>query len=66
MKTKKILGAAIGNCIHVAGLMNFLALAEQEGYTTLFLGPAVPIPKLVQSIKEQEPDIVAVSYRLTP
>jgi hypothetical protein len=66
VKTKKILGAAIGNCIHVAGLMNFLALAEREGYTTLFLGPAVSIPKLVQSIKEQEPEIVAVSYRLTP
>ena len=65
MRKRKILGAAIGNCIHVAGLMNFLTLAEQEGYTTIFLGPAVPIPKLVQSIKEQEPEIVAVSYRLT-
>ena len=65
MKKGKILGAAIGNCIHVAGLMNFLTLAEREGYTTIFLGPAVSIPKLVQSIKEQEPDIVAVSYRLT-
>jgi len=65
VKTKKIIGAAIGNCIHVAGLMNFLVLAEQEGYTTIFLGPAVPIAKLVQSIKEHEPDVVAVSYRLT-
>jgi methylmalonyl-CoA mutase cobalamin-binding subunit len=65
MKRGKILGAAIGNCIHVAGLMNFLALAEQEGYTTVFIGSAVPIQKLVQSIKEQDPDIVAVSYRLT-
>ena len=65
VKKGKILGAAIGNCIHVAGLMNFLALAEREGYTTIFLGPAVPIPRLVQSIKEHEPEIVAVSYRLT-
>ena len=65
MKGEKILGAAIGNCIHVAGLMNFLALAERESYTTIFLGPAVPILKLVQSIKEHKPDIVAVSYRLT-
>ena len=65
IKKGKILGAAIGNCIHVAGLMNFLKLAEQEGYDTFFLGHAAPIPKLVQSIKEHEPDIVAVSYRLT-
>ena len=66
VKKEKIIGAAIGNCIHVAGLMNFLELAEQEGYATIFLGPAVSVPRLVQSIKEHEPDIVAVSYRLTP
>lgn len=65
-KGKKILGAAIGNCIHVAGLMNFLKLAEQEGYGTIFGGHAVPIQKLVETIQKTDPDIVAVSYRLTP
>jgi hypothetical protein len=31
---KKIIVASIGNCVHVAGIMNFLFLAEREGYAT--------------------------------
>ncbi len=63
---KKIVGAAIGNCVHVLGLANFLKLADEQGYATFFLGPAVPIEELVDAIIEHKPDIVAVSYRLTP
>jgi len=63
---KRILGAALGNCIHVAGIINFLSLAEQEGYDTVFLSPKIAISELVQEIKRLNPDIVAVSYRLTP
>lgn len=63
---KTILGAAIGNCVHVAGVMHFLSLAESEGYNTIFLGPAVPIPKLISEIIKNKPDVVALSYRLTP
>lgn len=63
---KKILGATIGNCVHVAGVMNFLTLAEKEGYETEFLGIAVPIDDLIKSIKKLNPDTVGISYRLTP
>ncbi len=63
---KKILGASLGNCVHVAGILNFLNLAQRFGYDTLFLGPAVSIPKLSKAIKKHSPDLVAVSYRLTP
>jgi len=63
---RKILGACLGNCVHVAGVMNFLALAEEEGYETNFLGAAVPINILVEQIEKEKPDIVALSYRLTP
>lgn len=65
-RKKKILGASIGNCVHVAGIIHFLNIAEDEGYETLFLGPAVPIDKLFENICSWKPDIVAVSYRLTP
>lgn len=61
-----ILGAAIGNCVHVAGLVHFLQYAEQEGYETLFLGPAVPLESLFERIRERKPRMVALSYRLTP
>ena len=63
---KKILACTIGNCVHVAGTMNFLHLAENEGYYTEFLGIGVPIDKLIENIKIKNPDIVGLSYRLTP
>jgi len=61
-----ILAAAIGDCVHVAGVHGFLRLAEQAGYETRFLGPAVPPERLAHEVREQRPDIVALSYRLTP
>ncbi|NIO48365.1 MAG: methionine synthase [Candidatus Aminicenantes bacterium] len=63
---KKILGASVGNCVHVAGILNFLKLAERYGYETLFLGPAVSVEKISDAIKKHNPDLVALSYRLTP
>ena len=63
---KTIIGAAIGNCVHVGGLHHFLAIAETEGYKTYSLGPAVPLKKLLVEAIEKKPDIVAISYRLTP
>lgn len=62
---KKMLGAALGNCVHVGGLHNFLKIAESEGFQTISLGPAVSISRIMESIKEEKPDIVAISYRLT-
>jgi len=62
----KILGAALGTCVHVSGLDHFLKLAEAEGYETIFAGPAVAPARLIALIREHNPDMVAVSYRLTP
>jgi hypothetical protein len=65
-RMKKILGAAIGNCVHVAGLFHFLKLAEAEGYVTCNLGPAVTIERLIKEIQREEPELIAISYRLSP
>ncbi len=62
----KILGAALGTCVHVSGLYHFLKLAEMEGYKTKFLGPAITPQRLIKAIQDYHPDLVAVSYRLTP
>jgi len=62
---RKILGASIGHCVHVAGILNFLKLAERYDYETLSLGPAVSLERLTEGIKEHNPDIIAISYRLT-
>ncbi len=63
---KKLLGASIGNCVHVAGVVHFLDLATNEGYETKFLGPAVTIDVLFDEIIKYQPTMVGISYRLTP
>jgi hypothetical protein len=62
----KVLGASIGNDVHTGGIVNFLHLAEECGYIARFLGPAVPVERLVAEIRNEMPDLVAISYRLTP
>ena len=63
---KTIIGAAIGSCVHVGGLHHFLKIAEAEGYKSVSLGPAVSIGRLISIIRNEKPDILALSYRLTP
>jgi methylmalonyl-CoA mutase cobalamin-binding subunit len=63
---KTVVAAALGECVHVAGVMNFLRLAEAAGWRTVFLGPAVPVEKLLQAAHQEKADLVGVSYRLTP
>lgn len=62
----KVLGAAIGNCVHTGGIVNFLHIAEENGYAATFLGPAVPVARVVDAIRKDDPELVAISYRLTP
>lgn len=63
---KTIVAAALGECVHVAGVMNFLRLAELAGWKTVFLGPAVAIEKVIATAKREDASLVGVSYRLTP
>ncbi|MFQ6092947.1 MAG: cobalamin B12-binding domain-containing protein [bacterium] len=64
--SRKILTAAVGNCVHVAGIQRFLRLAQSQGYETHFLGPAVSIDALIEGIERYDPEVVGLSYRLTP
>ncbi len=61
-----VMAGAIGNCVHVAGVVGFLRVAEELGHETVFLGAAVGIDRFVAAIREHDPDIVGISYRLTP
>jgi len=70
---KIVIAAALGECVHVAGVSNFLRLAELAGWETQFLGPAVPIERVLEVAQglraAQKPGdelLVGVSYRLTP
>ena len=63
---KTVVAAALGECVHVAGVLNFLRLAESAGWRTVFLGPAVPIEDVLRTARKENADLIGVSYRLTP
>jgi methylmalonyl-CoA mutase cobalamin-binding subunit len=63
---KTVVACALGECVHVAGVVNFLRLAEQAGWRTVFLGPAVSIENAIKAAGKENADLLAVSYRLTP
>jgi hypothetical protein len=71
---KTVIAGALGECVHVAGVMRFIRLAEAAGWHTIFLGPAVPLERVLQTAQQElaagkvAPSelLIAVSYRLTP
>ena len=63
---KTVIAGAVGECVHVAGVMNFLRLAEAAGWRTVFLGPASSVEEILQAARREQADLVGVSYRLTP
>lgn len=65
-RQKTVVAGALGECVHVAGVINFLRLAQAAGWRTVFLGPAVPVEQFVAAAVREGADLVGVSYRLTP
>jgi hypothetical protein len=65
-KERYIIGGAISNCVHVAGIFEYLKIAEQFGYISQFLGAAVSLQVFVEAIEIFNPEIVCISYRLSP
>ncbi len=66
MERKTVVAAALGECVHVAGVYKFLDQAEAAGWRTVFLGPAVSVEEVLQTARREKADLVGVSYRLTP
>ncbi|MFH1445702.1 MAG: cobalamin-dependent protein [Nanoarchaeota archaeon] len=62
----KILVAPLGQDVHVAGINKFSKIAEKLDYEVIFLGPGIGTDGIVNAIINYNPDIVGVSYRLTP
>ena len=65
-KQKTVVAGALGECVHVAGVTNFLRLAELAGWRAVFLGPAVSVEDMISAAQRENADMVGVSYRLTP
>jgi methylmalonyl-CoA mutase cobalamin-binding subunit len=65
-QSRVVIAGALGECVHVAGVMNFLRLAETAGWQTVFLGPAVSVEQMMAAARTHDATLVGVSYRLTP
>jgi hypothetical protein len=70
---KIVIAGALGECVHVAGVCNFLRLAEEAGWHTIFLGPHSPVNTFLDTARQEQASLqpgddllVGVSYRLTP
>lgn len=63
---RRVMVAAIGACVHNLGVESFADWMEDKdlGYIAVKLGPAVPIPELVNKIREARPEVVGISMRL--
>lgn len=61
-----MLAGSVGDCVHIAGVTRFLTIAEEEGYETYFTGPATEPEAFLDAILAFNPDIIGISYRLTP
>lgn len=66
LKQPLVMAGAVGDCVHVVGVSRFLRLAGEAGYRTIFLGPAVDPVDFARAVERERPDLVGVSYRLTP
>jgi hypothetical protein len=64
--SRKVLAGCLGECVHVAGVTRFLTIAAQDGYETHFTGPATDLESFMDAITAFDPDVIGVSYRLTP
>ena len=62
----RVLAASLGDCVHVAGVTRFLQVAEELGHETYFTGPATDPETLVEAARAFDPDVIGISYRLTP
>ncbi len=64
-KSETVVAAALGECVHVAGVMNFLCLAEEAGWRTVFLGPAgseiIETDRATQEVQDEDPRCFLVS-----
>ena len=65
-KRKRVLVACIGQCVHIAGVYNFMNIADHLGFECTFLGPASSNSIIINEIRRLKPEILGLSYRLTP
>lgn len=69
-KTEKngylLLSSAVGSELHEMGVRMISDLFEYHGWDTIYLGAAVPMGNILNSIEENRPDLIALSVTMPP
>ncbi|MBC7340077.1 MAG: glutamate mutase L [Firmicutes bacterium] len=65
-RKRRVMVAAIGDCVHSLGVESFAEWMEDLGlgYVAIKLGPAVPVAEVINKIRESRPEVVGISIRL--
>lgn len=69
-KTEKngclLLSCTVGSELHEMGIRMVSDLFEYNGWDTIYLGAAVPMEDILNSIEENRPDLIALSVTMSP
>jgi len=60
---RTVVAGALGECVHVAGISNFLRLAEAAEWLTAFLVPVVSVEQLSEGAQREHADWIAALGR---
>ena len=65
-RKRRVMVGAVGKCVHNLGVEGFADWMEDLGlgYSSVKLGPAVPIQEVINKVREARPEVVGVSMRL--
>lgn len=65
-KKRRVLAGSMEPCVHTLGTERFAEWLEDLNlnYVAIELGPAVSVDELINKVRESNPEVVAISYRL--
>lgn len=61
---KRLVACSVAEDLHEIGIRMVTDFFEMEGWDTYYLGANIPDSHLIESIKENDPDVVAISVTL--
>jgi hypothetical protein len=63
INVETVIAGALYKCIYVAGVMNFLRLAQVAGWRTAFLVPVESVEQLLESTQREHADWIVIMER---
>lgn len=65
-KNRTLVSCAVGNELHEMGIRMLSDVLELNGWDTIYLGAALPEAAILEAIRTNEPDLVALSVTMPP